>query len=150
MANEYYYSVALSILHPSIDPKAITTMLTELHPIKEVMVGSDRRDSQGNTVTPSRKSLYSHWLADLHTEERLYSGSVSMSDFISMRLSELERHRGFFHELRKDGEVTLIVAWFCETNHPADRIHADALQKCGDLGLDVDLYVYCNCDQQSR
>src|SRR5262245_18174556 len=112
MANEFDYSVCLSILHPSVDPKAITSAITELHPVIEAVAGSDRRDREGRIILPTRQTMYSHWLADLHPQRRLFSGDVQLSEFIVMRLSELERHRDLFHELNKEGEVTLMIALY--------------------------------------
>jgi hypothetical protein len=143
MANEFHYSVSLSILHPSVDPKVITAAITELHPVIEALAGSDRRDREGKILTPPRKTMYSHWLADLHPDKRLFSGDVPLSEFIVMRLGELERHRDLFHEMDKEGEVTLMVALYTKGNHAAEVLYADALKQCGDLGVNIELDIYC-------
>jgi hypothetical protein len=137
MANEFDYSVSLSILHPSVDPKVITAAITELHPSIEALAGSDRRDREGKIITPPRKTMYSHWLAYLHPEERLFSGDVPLSEFIEMRVGELKRHRDLFHELGKEGGVTLVLALYSKGNHAADVLYADALKQCADLGVNI-------------
>jgi len=143
MANEFDYSVSLSILHPSVHPKAITAAIRELRPIVESLAGSDRRDRKGQIILPPRRSMYSHWLADLHPEKRLFSGDVPLSDFIAMHLVELERHQGLFHELSKEGEVTLMVALYTKGNHAAGILCADALRQCAELRVNIELDIYC-------
>ena len=70
-------------------------------------------------------------------------GELPLSDFIAMRLVELERHRGLFHELGNEGEVTLIVALYTKGNHAADVLYADALRQCAELGINIELDIYC-------
>lgn len=144
MANEFDYSVSLSILHPSFDPKVITAAITELYPAIEALAGSDRRDREGKIVTPPRKTMYSHWLAYLHPEDRVFSGDVPFSEFIRMRLGELMRHRDLFHELDKEGEVNLVIALYSKGNHAADVLYADALKQCADLAVNIELNIYCS------
>jgi hypothetical protein len=147
MANEFEYSVSLSIVHPSIDPKNITAELTELHPVIQAFAGTERRDRQGRLVKPARKTMYSHWLAELHAEERLFSGDVPVSEFIVTRLCALERHRDMFLELDKEGEVTLVIALYCKGNYSAEVLYAHALKQCGDLGINIELDIYFDhCD----
>lgn len=143
MANEFDYSMSLSIVHPSVDPKVITGVITEFHPTIEALAGSERRDRQGKIVTPPRQTVYSHWLAYLHAGERLFSGDIPLSEFIAMRLSELERHRDLFHELNKEGEVTLRTALYTKGNCAADVLYADVLKQCADLGVNIELNIYC-------
>jgi hypothetical protein len=150
MANEFDYSADLSILHPSIDPKVITAAITELHPRIEALAGSDRRDTRGNLITPPRKTMYSHWLAPLHAEERLFSGDTELSEFILNRLGDLKRHRNLFHELDKEGQVTLMIALYTKSNYSADVLQADALKQCGDLGIDLELNIYSGNRQESN
>ena len=144
MANEFHYCVSLSILHPSVDPKWITGLLPELHPNVEVKAGTERLDKQGKPFSPPRKAVFSVWLADLHTEEKLYSGSRPLSDFIGDRLTELEPHREVFAELRKEGRVKLEIGWFSDSNYSAEILDAETLKKCGDLGIDIELNCYWN------
>jgi Domain of unknown function (DUF4279) len=146
MANEFHYSVSLSILHPSIDPKTITATITELQPSIETMAGSDRRDTEGNLISPRRQSKYTHWLADLHPEHTVFSGEVPLSDFILRVLTALEQHRSFFHELAELGEISFIVALFSKTNHSAEVLYSDTLKRCADLGIDIELDFYCPCE----
>jgi hypothetical protein len=143
MANEFDYSVCLSILHPSVDPKVITSEIAELSPVIEALAGSIRRDREGRIITPPRQTMYSHWLAELHPEERLFSGDVPLSEFIALRLGELERHRDFFHEMNKEGVVTLIIALFTKSNHAAGVLYVDALTQCAELGISVEIDIYC-------
>jgi hypothetical protein len=143
MANEFSYSVSLSILHPSVDPKVITASITELRPVIEALAGSDRRDREGRVITPHRQTLYSHWLAELHPDKRLFSGDIPLSEFISKRLDELKHHQGLFHELGQEGEVTLIVALYIKGNHAADVLYADALRQGAELGVNIELDIYC-------
>ena len=142
MANEFYYSVSLSIVHPTADPKTITGAVTNLRPKIETKAGSERRRKDGTPIVPSRKAELSHWLAELHDEERLFSGDRPMSDFIFGQLDKLEAHRSLFAQLRQEGEVVLIIGWFSESNHSAGVLNAETLKKCGDLGIDLELNYY--------
>jgi hypothetical protein len=142
MANDYYYSVSLSILHPSIDPKDITAAITELHPTIEAKAGSIRRNRDGEVIIPPRHARYSHWLADLHPGEQLFSGDVVFSAFLLLWLGKLEHYRSFFSQLREEGEVTLVIAWYSIANYSAEMLPANALKKCGELGLNIELNLY--------
>jgi hypothetical protein len=142
MANEYYYCVSLSIVHPSVDPKSITAAITCLKPKVETMAGTERRRRDGTLIVPNRKAQLSHWLAELHQEKRLYSGDTPISDFIFKQLDKLEKHRALFDSLRQEGIVALDIGWFSESNYSADVLNAEMLKKCGDLGIDIELNLY--------
>src|SRR4029077_4380600 len=83
MANEFHYSVSLSIVHPSADPKWITGLLTSLHPKIQSKAGTDRLDKDGKPVNPRRKIPLSHWLADLHDEGLCIPGPRALRAFAS-------------------------------------------------------------------
>jgi hypothetical protein len=142
MANEYYYCVSLSIIHPRVDPKSITTSIKTLDPKIEVMAGTERRRKDGTPVIPSRTAALSHWLADLHAEERLYSGTTPISEFILEKLADLETCRDLFAEIRQEGEVALVIGWFSHAGYSAGVLNAAALKKCADLGLNIELNFY--------
>lgn len=142
MAFEFYYCVSLSIVHPTIDPRKITEAIPSLHPRIEVMAGTERRGRDGKPLIPRRAAAVSHWLADLHQEEKLYSGAKPMSDYVLERLTELEKHRSLFAHLREEGEVVLRIGWFSVSNHSAEALKAATLRKCGDLGIDMELNFY--------
>lgn len=143
MANEFYYSVSLSIVHPSADPKSITGIITSLCPRIATMAGTERRTKDGTPIVPSRKAALSHWLADLHDEEKLFSGDRPLSDFVLSKLRQLEVYGRLFAQLREEGIVALVIDWFSESNHSADVLSAETLKKCGDLGIDLELNYYC-------
>src|SRR5713101_2899430 len=103
MANEFYYCVSLSIVNPTADPKAISEVITNLHPKVESKAGSERRKRDGTPIVPSRKVALSHWLADLHDEQKLFSGDRPLSDFILAQLDRLQPYRGLFAQLRQEG-----------------------------------------------
>lgn len=117
MANEFYYCVSLSIVHPTIDPKSITRSITTLRPRIETMAGTERRTKDGALIVPRRKATFSHWLADLHDKEKIYSGLKPLSDFILEQLTQLEEHRILFGQLRQEGQVTLRIGWFSISNY---------------------------------
>ncbi|MBY0521768.1 MAG: DUF4279 domain-containing protein [Gemmataceae bacterium] len=141
MANEFHYCISLSIVHPTIDPKVITEAIRELHPSIKSRAG-DLRRVKGKPVMPERKTLLSHWSADLHEEERIYSGSKPISEFILECLEKLRSHRDLFGDLRKEGEVSLRVGWFSEDNYSAEVLKAETLRLCGELGVDLELNFY--------
>ena len=143
MANEFHYNICLSIVHPSVDPKWLTGILTGLHPRIATMAGSERRGRDGTLIVPTRKSPSSHWLADLHDEQRLFSGTHPLSNFILDRLTTLEEHHKLFVDLRKQGRVELVIGWFSDSNYSAALLDSETLKKCGDLGIDVELNFYC-------
>jgi hypothetical protein len=142
VANEFYYCVSLSIVHPSVDPKSITEVITGLRPRIETMAGSERRRSDGTPIAPSRKAVLSHWLADLHDEKRLYSGDKPISDLVLSQLTKLEKHTDFLGQLRQEGMVALRIGWFSESSHSAGVLSTEMLKKCGDLGVDIELNFY--------
>jgi hypothetical protein len=142
MANEFHYSVSLSIVHPSADPKSITEAITGLRPKIEIKAGSDRQRKDGTPIVPSRKAELSHWLAELHDEKKLFSGDMPLSDFILGQLDRLEAYRSLFSRLREEGEVVLRIGWFSDTNHSAGVLSAETLKRCGDLGIDLELNYY--------
>jgi hypothetical protein len=144
MANEFHYSVSLCIVHPTVDPRSITKELTSLRPAIEKRAGDERRSKDGKPLVPRRKTLLSVWLANLHDEERLYSGVKPLSVFIVESLAKLEGHRDLFFQLRQQGNVALRVGWFSDSNYSAEVLSSDALKKCGDLGLDIELNCYWN------
>lgn len=149
MANEFYYCVSLSIVHPSVDPKSITMAITTFHPRIESMAGSERRRKDGTLVVPHRKVALSHWLADLHEEKRLFSGDKPISDFILSQLEKLEVNAELFTQLRQQGMVALTIGLFGESNYSAVVMSADMLKKCGSLGLDIELNCYGSLTLQS-
>jgi hypothetical protein len=150
VANEFYYSLSLSIVHPTIDPLWVTQAIPTLHARIESMAGTERRGKGGEPIVPSRKSMLSHWLADLHQGTKLYSGAKPISDFILEKITELEQYRNVFAHLGQEGKVALIVGWFSEGNHSADVLSAEALRKCGDLGIDIEINFYSPDDHSGR
>ena len=142
MANEFYYSVSLSIVHPTADPKSITEVITSLRPKIETKAGSVRRRQDGTAVVPTRTAALSHWLAELHDQDKLFSGDRPMSDFILDQLDKLKPYQRLFDQLREEGEVTLMIGWFSESNHSAGVLKAETLKICGELGIDLELNYY--------
>jgi hypothetical protein len=142
MANEYFYCVSLTISHPTFDPKVITASIQTLRPRIETMVGQERRGKDGKPLSPPRTAAFSYWHADLHPEPRLYSAQIAISDFIMRQLTDLECHRDLFALLVRDGEVTLRIGWFSESNYSADLLGAETLKKCGNLGIGLELNFY--------
>jgi hypothetical protein len=142
MANEFRYCVSLSIIHPSADPKSITQVIVDLRPRIETMAGTERRAKDGTPIVPSRKAALSHWLADLHDQERLDSSETPISDFILDQLRTLEKHADLFRQLRQDGVVALRIGWFSDSNYSSGVFSAEMLKKCGDLGVDIEIN-YC-------
>jgi hypothetical protein len=142
MANEFNYCVSLSIVHPSVDAAGITKVITILRPRIETTAGTARRGKGGKPLSPSRMSPLSHWCADLHREEKLYSGSKPFSEFLLEQANKLEPYRDLFVQLRQEGAVTFMIGLFSKSNCAADVLKADMLRKCGDLGIDIELNYY--------
>lgn len=111
------------------------------------MVGTERRNKDGKLIEPSRKAVVSHWLADLHEEKKLYSATKPISDFILEKLTGLESYGTLFAQLREEGQVELRVGWFSVSYHSAEVLSAEALKKCGDLGIDIEINFYGPSDQ---
>ncbi len=141
MANEFYYCISLSIIHPSVDPRRITNEINILRPKIESMAGNERK-VRGETVYPQRKVALTHWLADLNGEEKIYSGNIPISNFIFEQLIKLERFKNLFFELRKEGQVVFLIGWYSETNYSTGEIKAETMKKCGDLGIDIEINFY--------
>ena len=142
MANEFHYAISLKIVHPSADPKAISEVITELHPQIEAKAGSECKKQDGTAIMPRRTARLSVWIADLHDEERLFSGDRPISEFILGQLDRMKGYRNLFAQLRQEGQVMLTIDWFCESNYSAGVLTAETLEKCGDLGLGIELYYY--------
>jgi hypothetical protein len=142
MANEFYYCVSLSIVHPTIDPSWITQAIPSLHPRIQAMAGTERLGKDGKPTFPPRTTPLSHWLADLHEEPKLYSAEKPLSDFLLEKLSDLEKHREVFGSLEGEAQIALIVGWFSEHNHSAEVLDARTLKKCGDMGIDIEIDFY--------
>lgn len=113
------------------------------------MVGTELRAKDGKLRIPNRKAVVSHWLAELHDEEKLHSGMKPLSIFILEQLLELERYHDLFAQLRQEGRVVLRIGWFSESNYSAGVFHAEMLKKCGDLGIDIEINCYGPNDQIS-
>jgi hypothetical protein len=150
MANEFSYIVSLSILHPTVDPKWITGSLSGWTPKIEVMAGTEKVGKGGKPLVPSRKAPLSHWLAELHEEERLHSGSRPISEFLFEQLAKLEGYPDVLSHLKEEGRITLILDWFGDSNYSAETLPADVLRKCGELGIDMEINMYCPCDEEKK
>ena len=142
MANEFYYSVSLSIVHPTVDPKSITRSMTPLSPSIETMAGTEKRTKDGALIIPVRKAALSHWLAELHDEDRLFSGDKPIDDFLLDELKKLEEHRELFRQLQQEGRVALLIGLFSISNYSAFRLGAGTLFQAGDLGIDLEFNFY--------
>jgi hypothetical protein len=134
--------VSLSIVHPSVDPKSITKVITGLRPRIETLAGNERRRKDGTPIEPPRKAALSVWLADLHDEKRLYSGDKPLSDFIVAEVGKLERCKRLIADIRQEGIVALCIAMFSPSNYSAAVISAEAMKASGDLGIDLELNCY--------
>ncbi len=146
MANEFHYCVSFNIVHPTLDPRSVTKKLVSLRPKIETMAGDERRGRDGKPLIPKRTSSLSAWSADLHDEPRLYSGTKPLSAFIMECLTKLEGHEDFFSKIRQEGKVALSIGWFSDSNYSAEVLNADALKKCGELGVDIELNCYWHPD----
>ena len=143
MANEVKYHVSLSIVHEDIDPQIITSALTCLTPRIESQAGTERLLKDGQPATPPRKVLMSHWLADLHDEEMMYSGEISISEFLTSKLEILESHALLFQNLEERGSVSLLLDWFVEpSHHYSGTLEAELIQRLGKLGIDIEVSVF--------
>ena len=144
MANEFHYCVSFHIVHPTLDPTSVTQALVNVRPKREVMAGDERRGVDGKPLSPGRRAAFSVWSTDLHTEPRLYSGTTPISALIIDFLTKLEGHEDFLFKIRQEGEVALSVGWFSDSNYSAEILSAEAMKKCGDLGIDIELNCYWN------
>src|SRR5262245_13878280 len=143
MANEFYYSVSLSIVHPSIDPNVITAAIPGLRPTISTMAGSESRYPDGTLRVPPRKAQLSHWLAELHEQERIYSADMPIAHFITTKVDELTRHRELFRQIRADGgKVAFMIGWWSIGRHSAETLCTETLAKCADIGVDLELNFY--------
>jgi hypothetical protein len=146
MANEFHFSVSLSITHPTADPKMISDVLFSLRPRIQTAAGSECLGKDGKALVPHRRALLTHWLADLHEGERLFSDDIPLSDFILNKLSDFDQFGSLFGDLKKEGQVVLLIGWFSDTNHSAGVLTAEVLKRCGELGIDLEMNFYCPFD----
>lgn len=142
MANGFTYCVDFSVLHPTIDPRAISQAIPEFTPEIMVKAGAPRLNSHGQTIEPARIAAKSHWLAPLHDGKRMNSESVPLNDFLESRIALLEKHAAFLSEVRQDGELTLIIGWFSNGVSSGCSVGASLLRLCGELGIDLELHIY--------
>lgn len=139
---EYHYCVALEVVHPSADPTVISEAFKAYRVTNETMAGTERSTRAGRLIEPRRKAVSTHWAADLHDDNKIFSGSLGIEEFIHRKLKELQAHRGLLLELGKEGEVVLKIGWFSESNHSAASIGVEVLRRCADLGLGIELNFY--------
>lgn len=142
MAFEFYYTVSLTIVHPSIDPSVISEKISALRPKKASKAGSIRCNALGEPIQPERKSLLTHWTAPLHDEPRLHSANHPFPAFLSAKLTDLEQFREVFLELGKEGDVFFRIGWFSITSHSAESLAPGLLQKAGNVGIGFELNYY--------
>lgn len=142
MANEFDYAVAISITHPSIDPKVISQAITEFHAKIETIAGSLRVSRKGSPILPARTATLSHWLAELHDTRTIDSDITPLSQFLNEKLAQLEHHRELFSAVREAAHVALCIDVFPKSNCAAAEIESETIALCATLGLSIELCVY--------
>jgi hypothetical protein len=142
---EFRYKISLSILHPSIDPVKISSVLGGKPKIQR-KAGEEVLSTKG--VPLGRKSKLSHWLVSLQDGQMVKSDAHPISEIILNAAKEIEPHKQFLKSITDEGgKVEFRIAWFGNSSNSTGVLKAEALQLCGALGIDILLDVYGPEDQ---
>lgn len=129
------FSVALLIVHPTIEPQEIEDVLglvaTHVH-----RVGDQRSTPKGTTLPgkyPDTRWRYSirYIVADQWFVEEL-------DEFLDM----LQPHKSFLKNLRDTGGTTCVIVGFLGDGHFGDKIPVETLTKFNELGVSLGIEIY--------
>ena len=140
---EFFYSVELSITHPTMAPEVLTHSLG-LNPTLHTKAGEERTNIRGKPL--GRKARLSTWRCNLHDEPRLDSKVTPLSAFINSWIQKLTPNAGLFEKINNEGgEAQFSVCWYAgDTSYATGILESATLKKCGALGLDIELNIVTN------
>ena len=137
----YSFSLAVRIWHPSIDPAEITRALG-INPRKMSLVGDKRKTPKGQLLGGVYRESY--WWADPFDRGEYLSTDALAVDALVDVLNLLEPHKPFLLRLRSEGaRLNLEVSSFSRQNYTFE-FPPELLIKCAELGLSLvhDVYPY--------
>jgi len=132
---EYNYTVHLCVEHPSCAVALITDLLN-ITPKRSIGFGDV---IQGGTPF-KRTAVKTYWTCQLHDEQRLFSGTIKINDFLERQSSNLEKHREFFTRIMDEGGASYLrVEWFSISKTSSDQLDARTLWLLGKIRLGLQL-----------
>jgi hypothetical protein len=128
------FSVALFIVHPTIDPTEITGALgLEGHFVHPV--GEQRKTPKGTLVPGKYKDTrWRHWVRHDVRDQRFVAEVAKFVD-------RLVPHKAFLHNLRSTGGRAMIIVGFLD-GYFGDEIGRETLARLVDLELDFGLECF--------
>ncbi len=138
---DYKFSIALRIWHPSIDPQVITKKLG-LQPKFTAFAGQLRQTPNGRPLGGTYAESY--WSSDPFGRGEYSSTDNRAEDALAEVLEVLRPHKQFLLLLREqDARIYLQVSSFSGRNYNLE-LSPQFLASCVELGLSVvhDVYPY--------
>jgi hypothetical protein len=141
MAAPYSYSISLRIVHPRVDPAAITASL-RLRPSNAWKAGEPRRTPKG--TPPNGVNRESFWTARLVRKRFATTPRRSLEAALATELRRLEKHRALFRRIqRTGGRMELFVGIFGENGfNYGGELDTELLGGLSRLGLSLALDIY--------
>ena len=134
------FDVELLVIHPTIDPSAISTALG-LEPSHAHRVGDPRVTPKGTSLPGTYPDTRWRHSARYDVKSQLFAGEVQTF------VGRLAKSREFLHHLRATGGRTQLVVQFLGDGYFGDVIQTATIAQLADLNLD--LGIECFADPQS-
>jgi hypothetical protein len=138
---QYSYSIAVRIWHPSIKPEEITRAFN-IQPKYFSEAGQPRKTPKGKLLEGVYRESY--WSADPFSHGAYSSADDLVEDVLTEVLQVLESHKIFIQKLRgESARVLLQVSSFSRRNY-AFQFSPELLGRCAALGICLvhDVYPY--------
>jgi hypothetical protein len=141
LVNPYSYKVSLTVLHPVIEPTAITSTLG-IQPNDSHRAGDPRRTPTGSPLGGVYdRSFWRHSFSPPDDSD--------LPAFLHRVAATLQRHREFFRSLRETGgDTELFVGLFSEGTNIGATIAHDLMAVLADLSIDIGLDIYAYNDEE--
>jgi len=110
--NDYEFTIALCVRHPTIDPSVITQSLG-MEPQHTWKVGASRRGPAGEELDGVYRQTY--WTGRLMEEPQLSSERATIESVLLQTLGQLRRSYDFLQQLSTEGGVAeLVISLFSQ------------------------------------
>ena len=129
------FHVELLIVHPTIEPSAITCALG-LEPQNTHSVGGCRITPKGRILPGSYTDTRWRYSKECKASDQWFAGELGAL------VNRLEPHKAFFDELFATGGAACVIIQFLGDGYFGDNLAPSILKKLGDLGLDFGIEVY--------
>jgi len=141
---EYHYSIDIIFLGKSLDPTKVTSVIGEYTPSRTKFSGKPAVRSDGTVVgDPERASPLGSWTAPLHNTQKIFSGKITINDFLEQHLITLQKYQQFFEELPEDVCVIFYIGLFPDDRVISLEILPSIFELCGKLGISFEMNILC-------